>query len=54
MQRVEVASKRAVVFPYPWDMQTKWPPQQPRAIRLFDTAGALLALTTSPVAGQPS
>ena len=52
VQRREVVGQRAAVFPYAWDMGTKWPAQQPRAIRLFDTAGAPLALATSPTQGQ--
>jgi hypothetical protein len=47
VQRADVVGKRVAVFPYAWDMQSKWPAQQPRAIRLFDAAGAPLALTTS-------
>jgi hypothetical protein len=48
----DVRGRRAVVFPYAWDMQSKWPAQQPRAIRLFDAAGRGLNLPTSPVAGE--
>jgi len=46
----DVAGQQAVVFPYAWDFQSKWPAQQPRAIHLFDARGQPLALTTSPVA----
>ena len=53
VQRVDVVGKRAVVFPYAWDMQSKWPAQQPHAIRLFDTTGAPLALMTSLSGGGP-
>ena len=52
VQRVDVVGKRAVVFPYAWDMPSKWPAQQPHAIRLFDTTGAPLALMTSLSAGD--
>jgi hypothetical protein len=51
VQRAGVAGRRAVVFPYAWEMAARWPAQQPRAIRLYDVAGAPLALPTSPVAG---
>jgi len=51
VQRADTAGRRAVVFPYAWDMAARWPAQQPRAIRLYDAAGAPLALPTSPVAG---
>src|SRR5262249_10939066 len=51
VQRGAVAGRRAVVFPYDWDMAGPWPAQQPRAIRLYDAAGAPLVLPTSPVAG---
>ena len=54
VQRADVGGKRVVVFPYAWDMQAQpWPAQQPRAIRLFDAAGAPLALTTSLSAAGP-
>jgi hypothetical protein len=52
VQRLDVTGKRAAMFPYAWDMQTKWPAQQPRAIRLFDIAGNALPLSTSSVIGQ--
>jgi hypothetical protein len=52
VQRVDADGKHAVVFPYPWDMQTKWPAQQPRAIRLFDRGGRPLSLPTSLSAGE--
>ncbi len=49
-QQMAVVGKRAVVFPYARDMQTKRPAQQPRAIRLFDDTGARLGFGTSAVA----
>ena len=48
----DVRGRRAVVFPYAWDMGSTWPAQQPRTIRLFDAAGRALDLPTSPVAGE--
>jgi hypothetical protein len=44
-----VAGKRAVLFPYPWNMQERWPAQQPRALRLYDSDGRMLSLPTSPL-----
>jgi hypothetical protein len=54
VQRVDATGKRAVLFPYAWEMRMKWTAQQPRAIHLLDAAGAPLALATSPVAGGES
>jgi len=50
--RADVRGRRAVIFPYVWDMQSKWPTQQPRTIRLFGAAGQALNLPTSPLAGE--
>ena len=50
--RADVRGRRAVLFPYAWDLQAKWPTQQPRAIRLVDAAGQALDLPTSPLAGE--
>jgi hypothetical protein len=45
--RAEVNGQRAVVFPYAWDLHSRWPAQQPRALRLFAAAGRPLELSTS-------
>ncbi|MBV8716903.1 MAG: hypothetical protein JOZ65_17730 [Chloroflexi bacterium] len=60
VQQASATDKRAVVFPYTWDLrqqqhwdlrqQQHWPPQLPRTLRLFDRTGTLLSLPTSLVA----
>ncbi|MGH2458879.1 MAG: hypothetical protein ACRDIY_08425 [Chloroflexota bacterium] len=47
VQRARVNGRQAVVFPYVWDSPTKlWPAQLPTSIRLFDTNGQPLDLST--------
>ena len=50
LQRVDVTARRVALLPYVWPWNAKWPVQLPRAIRLYDRSGALLALPTSPTA----
>jgi hypothetical protein len=50
VQRVDVTTRRVALFPYAWPWNAKWPAQLPRAIRLYDHSGVLLALPTSPTA----
>lgn len=48
VMRQDVNGRQAIVFPYSWDAShQRWPDQQPRAIRIFDSRGQSLDLPTS-------
>jgi hypothetical protein len=49
VMRAEVAGRRAVVFPYAWDVSGGWPAQQAREIHLFDASGDPLNLPVFPL-----